>query len=332
MESRSGRIRTALLAWYDTNRRDLPWRQNRDPYRIWVSEVMLQQTRVDAVIPYYERWIAAFPDIRALADAELHDVLKRWEGLGYYSRARNLHGAARLVRERHGGTLPREPEALRTLPGVGDYTAGAIASIAYNHCTPAIDGNVRRVMSRLFDVARPTGAKTRMYAEQLLDPSRPGDFNQALMDLGATVCTPRAPRCGVCPLQKLCRAHARSTVHARPAPKPKKALPHFRVVTLVYRAEDRVVLEQRGANGLLAGLWQFPEASEPPPGARAFGEVTHTFSHKRITYVVCAVSVHPGLSQNQRWVALHDTRAYPMSAAQRKIEKLIEVDLHRPHD
>ena len=332
MESRSERIRTSLLAWYDANQRDLPWRRTRDPYHIWVSEIMLQQTRVDAVIPYYERWIATFPDIQTLADADLHDVLKQWEGLGYYSRARNLHGAARLVREKHGGTVPCEPGTLRKLPGVGDYTAGAIASIAYNHRTPAIDGNVRRVVSRLFDVATSTAANTRAYTEPLLDSSRPGDFNQALMDFGATVCTPRAPRCAACSLQQLCYAYARGTIPERPARRHKKAIPHQRVATLVYRDSDRVVLEQRASNGLLAGLWQFPEASDPPPGSRILGEVTHTFSHKRITYVVCAVAGCPDLGQNQRWVVLHQARAYPMSAAQRKIEKLVEVDLQTPGD
>jgi A/G-specific adenine glycosylase len=180
-------LRRALLAFYDARRRDLPWRRDPDPYRVWVSEVMLQQTRVDAVVPYYERWLRRFPTVAALASAEPDDVLRAWEGLGYYARARNLHRAARVVREHHHGAVPSEPSALRALPGVGDYTAGAIASIAFGRAEPAVDGNVRRVLARLLDVAAPAPARLRKVAAALVPSERPGDFNQALMELGATV-------------------------------------------------------------------------------------------------------------------------------------------------
>ncbi len=202
-------LRRALLAFYDARRRDLPWRRDPDPYRVWVSEVMLQQTRVDAVVPYYERWLRRFPTLHALATAEPDEVLRAWEGLGYYARARNLHRAARVVRERHAGDVPSEPAALRELPGVGDYTAGAIASIAFGRREPAVDGNVRRVLARLLDVADPPPARLRAVAAALVPAERPGDFNQALMELGALVCTARVPRCADCPVRGVCRTGTR---------------------------------------------------------------------------------------------------------------------------
>src|SRR5690606_12408822 len=192
-------IRRALLRHYDQHRRELPWRGTADPYRVWVSEIMLQQTRADVVAPYYERWLERFPTLDALADAELDDVLHAWQGLGYYARARNLHRAARMVRERHGGELPRDAAALRALPGVGAYTAGAIASIAFGEPCPAVDGNVRRVLARLFDLADAAPGTIHELAARLVPRRRAGDFNQALMDLGATVCSPRRQACGECP-------------------------------------------------------------------------------------------------------------------------------------
>ncbi|MGH7483262.1 MAG: A/G-specific adenine glycosylase, partial [Longimicrobiales bacterium] len=173
-------IRRPLLAWFDASRRVLPWRRDADPYRVWVSEVMLQQTRADVVIPYYERWLARFGDVRALAAADQADVLRHWEGLGYYARARNLHGAARIVRDRHGGEIPSDPGTLKELPGIGAYTAGAIASIAFGRRVPAVDGNVRRVLARLADLPAPSAVELERQARALVDPDRPGDFNQAL--------------------------------------------------------------------------------------------------------------------------------------------------------
>ena len=186
------RTRRRLLEHYDAHGRNLPWRESREPYRVWVSEIMLQQTRVETVVPYYARWMERFPTVAALAQADEQSVLKAWEGLGYYARARNLHRSARMVREKLRGDLPTSASSLRTLPGIGAYSAGAIASIAYGEVVPAVDGNARRVLSRLFDEDGTSDALLRRRAVELLDPDRPGDWNQALMELGATVCVPRS--------------------------------------------------------------------------------------------------------------------------------------------
>jgi len=256
-------VRHLLLSAYDAGKRSLPWRGVSDPYRIWVSEVMLQQTRVETVIPYYEKWLERFPDIETLAEAEEDDVLRVWQGLGYYSRARRLQEGARVVRERHGGSLPMTSETLRDLPGVGEYTAGALASIAFGEAVPAVDGNVRRVLSRMFDLADPSPSKLREVAGELVDPERPGDFNQALMELGALTCVPRSPRCEACPLSSVCLALERGTVEERPRPRAKKPVPEVDVAVVVAVARDisgglRFLLRKRPDTGLLAGMWEFP--------------------------------------------------------------------------
>ncbi|MGH7289297.1 MAG: A/G-specific adenine glycosylase, partial [Myxococcota bacterium] len=216
-----GAVRSVLLTWYRRERRDLPWRRTRDPWAIWVSETMLQQTRVETVIPYYERFLERFPSVQALADAEPDELMKSWAGLGYYSRARNLKAAAHKVVEEHGGRVPDDLEALRELPGVGRYTAGALASIAFDRPAPIVDGNVARVLARLldldFDVKSPAGQR-RLWDEAaaLADGPSPGDLNQALMELGALVCTPRAPRCPLCPLREDCRGLAAGRAEALP--------------------------------------------------------------------------------------------------------------------
>jgi len=251
-------LRAALLDFFDARARSLPWRETSDPYAIWVSEIMLQQTRVETVIPYWERWMELFPDVDALADAEEAEVLKAWEGLGYYSRARNLRAGAAVVRDRFGGVVPDTPEALREVPGIGAYTAGAIASIAYRVATPAVDGNVRRVLARLFDEGKPTDAWLRDRAAELVDSDRPGDFNQALMELGATVCTPRSPDCADCPVGDLCAARGAGTQEARPAPKERAPLPErLYDVAVVLRARadagrgPEVLVRRRPPEGLL---------------------------------------------------------------------------------
>ncbi|HVG45396.1 MAG TPA: A/G-specific adenine glycosylase, partial [Longimicrobium sp.] len=223
-------LREALLAWYRANRRDLPWRAAEgdaaDPYHVWLSEVMLQQTRVETVVRYYARWLERFPTLAALADAPLDDVLKAWEGLGYYSRARNFHSAVRQVRARHGGEVPDDPAAFGALPGVGRYTEGAVMSIAFGRPAPIVDGNVRRVLARWTDDPDPSVADLWAMASRLAPGPAPGELNQALMELGATVCTPRKPRCGVCPARERCRARIAGTQEERPAPKKAKPLPH----------------------------------------------------------------------------------------------------------
>lgn len=311
-------VRRSLLAFFDEHARALPWRENSQAYRVWVSEIMLQQTRVETVIPYYERWMERFPTATALAQAPLESVLEAWAGLGYYSRARNLHRAASVVRERHNGTLPHDPGELRALPGIGEYTAGAIGSIAFGQTVPAVDGNVRRVLSRLFDLPAPTPAQLRTYASALVDPERPGDFNQALMELGATVCKPRQPNCPKCPVATKCLALARDTVQERPPVKTRKPVPTQAQAVVVIRFATNetgdglsTVLRQRPNEGLLGGMLEFPSVSIEAAGPRGLDRkqvisaatellsslaqvrasnvsvlepVRHRFSHLEITY------------------------------------------------
>ena len=258
-EQELGEIRSVLLSHYDRHRRTLPWRGESDPYRILVSEMMLQQTRVETVTLRYAAWLERFPDLRSLAAASEDDVLKAWEGLGYYRRARHLHRAARLVCERPDTSLPSSYAELRELPGLGAYTAGAVASIAFGEAVAAVDGNVRRVVSRLFDEPIPTSAWLRGAASALLDPRRPGDWNQAMMDLGATVCVPRAPRCEACPLERWCAARAAGTQVDRPARVERRAPRAVTFALAVLHADGRVLLERRPAGGLLGGMWAFPE-------------------------------------------------------------------------
>ena len=342
----AGRLRARLLAWFDGNARDLPWRRDPSPYETLVSEVMLQQTRVETVIPYFERWLARFPDVRALAAADEDDVLRAWEGLGYYSRARNLHGAARAIRERWAGEMPSDYASLRDLPGVGDYTAGAVASIAFGRVEPAVDGNVKRVLARLFDLDAPRPAGLRELAASLVDPERPGDFNQALMELGATICTPRAPACNDCPVEMHCLARARGTIALRPAPRKRAAIPSFDLVTVVaIDTRGRVLLRRRAATGLLAGMWEFPSTALDAAAdaddtaqtlavslgggvartSRALDAVEHVFSHRRETYhpfVVALEAADESAAAPCAWVERGSLRAQPMPRAQRRIQKL----------
>jgi len=256
-------IQDRLLAWSDAYHRHLPWRGERDPYRVWVSEVMLQQTQVETVVPYYRRSLARFPTLRSLAEADLDEVLKVWEGLGYYARARNLHRAAREVMEHHGGQLPAEREALLALPGIGPYTVGAILSLAFGQDAAVLDGNVRRVLSRLFTVdSSPRSAVTRRrlwnLAEALLPSGQAGPFNQALMDLGATVCTPRQPRCGDCPLNEKCQAYWSGDPERYPARVQRRPLPHYDIAAGVIWRGDQLLISKQHADDLLGGLWEFP--------------------------------------------------------------------------
>ena len=323
-----------LLDWYDRSRRDLPWRQDRDPYRIWVSEIMLQQTRVEAVIPYYQRFLQRFPTLRALAEAPEEEVLSYWQGLGYYSRVRNLQQGVREVLSRYGGTVPQTPEAVKKLPGVGDYTAGAILSIAHNKPHPAVDGNVLRVISRLHRIEDPIEqSRTRKRVEQLVQElmdrtERYGDFTQALMELGALVCTPRSPRCPDCPWLQSCAA-ARDGVQGE-LPKKKTAEPprQVQVYTGILIAEGKVLAVRRPDTGLLAGMWQFPASEGLTPGLHsselqaallavfsalgqtvALGEawrrLTHVFSHRQWnlhSYLCDATEPDFNESTSLRWL------------------------------
>jgi A/G-specific adenine glycosylase len=340
-------FRLVLLDFYDAHGRALPWRSSRDPYAILVSEMMAQQTRVETVIPYYRRWLDRFPTVEALALAPEDDVLKAWEGLGYYSRARNLHRAAKVVREEHDGRLPDTVSALRDLPGIGPYTAGAVASIAFSRAEPAVDGNVRRVYARLFDQASPSPHEVTRWATEVVDPGRPGDFNQALMELGATVCVPRRPSCHACPVAIRCRALAEGTVELRPRPKKRAAVRReLRQVVVLLRGGEvpEVLMTRRPGEGLLAGLWEFPSRLIEPLGdpgdwigemtreldLRAhveppLPEVSHLFTHLHVTYRPALVLVNP--ADDRAIEARDDRRRGPASGARDQgIERWVPLD------
>ncbi len=256
-------IRRALLAWFRRNARDLPWRRTRNPYRIWLSEILLQQTRIETALPYYRRFLKAFPSIRALASAGEDEVLKAWEGLGYYSRARNMHRAAKIIVGERGGRLPKTAQAWRELPGVGRYTAGAIASIAFGEREPALDGNTKRVLARLFHVTDPIDRAATVntlwgLAEALVPPGDPGGFNQALMELGARVCTPTGPRCGACPIRRYCEAHQLGRQGEVPVRRARRPVPHHEIVAAAICKKGRYLLGRRPSGGMLGGLWEFP--------------------------------------------------------------------------
>jgi len=344
-------LREALLAWYRANRRDLPWRAGEgeaaDPYRVWLSEVMLQQTRVETVVRYYERWLERFPTLAALADAPLDDVLKAWEGLGYYSRARNFHSAVREVQARHGGEVPDDPAAFGALPGVGRYTEGAVMSIAFGRPAPIVDGNVRRVFARWTDDPDPSVTELWAMAARLAPGRAPGELNQALMELGATVCTPRKPRCGVCPARGRCRARLAGTQEERPAPKQAKPLPHEDTAVAVVERDGRLLLVRRPVDARLGGMWAFPctvRHRGESVGAAAeravregvgltvrsgaeIGAVRHVFTHVRVTYhaVRCTSSEGDPLPLRYdawAWVEPDEVRDYALPVAQQRIAAL----------
>jgi A/G-specific adenine glycosylase len=339
-----------LLAWWDAGHADLPWRDSRDPYAIWIAEVMLQQTQITTVIPYYERWLARFPTVATLAAASLDEVLKMWEGLGYYSRARNLHAAAQQIVAEHVGRLPESAAALRALPGIGPYTAGAVASIAFDEPVPVLDGNVIRVLSRLVDLeadVTETATKKELWrlAASLVPDGRPGDYNQALMELGQRICVPAAPACHRCPLADLCLARARGTQLERPVRPPRRNTPHYDVVAgVIYRDDGAFLIARRPPQGLLGGLWEFPggkqEEGESLPAAlrreireelaidiavgRPLGAIKHAYTHFRITLHAFQARHIAGEPQHlgvdgHAWVTLDDLDAYAFAVTDRKI-------------
>ncbi|MFQ5616808.1 MAG: A/G-specific adenine glycosylase [Anaerolineales bacterium] len=349
---------SALLSWYAQNAREMPWRGHPSPYAVWVSEIMLQQTRVETVIPYFERWMARLPTVEALATAGLQEVLNLWEGLGYYSRARNLHRTAKIVVGEHGGQLPRDVSALRKLPGIGPYTAGAIASIAFGLDEPLVDGNVRRVLARVFDVAVPadsTAGKRRLWelAAEHLPPGRAGDYNQALMDLGAMICTPRNPACVRCPVNCLCEAHRLGSREDRPVLKPKTATPHYIVTAAVIRRNGQVLIAQRPENGLLGGLWEFPGGKLEPGedlvaclqreireelGAvvdvgGSLGTYKHAYTHFRVTLHAFGCTLASGEPRpievaDLRWVTPAKLPDFPMGKIDRQIARRLLSEEH----
>ena len=338
-----------LLAWYDRHRRKLPWRvgpgERADPYRVWLSEIMLQQTTVKAVAPYFERFTTRWPNVAALAAATLEDVLKSWAGLGYYARARNLHACARIVMERHGGHFPRDLDQLRELPGVGDYTAGAIATIAFDVPTAAVDGNVERVVARLYAVEDESrAAKPRIVglAGRLVPQRRAGDFAQALMDLGATICTPKKPACALCPWMAACAARRRGIAEQLPHKPGQREKPLRRgAAFVVMRADEALLLRTRPAKGLLGGMAEVPtgewahdfDAGHALATAPQFalhgnagwrllpGVVSHVFTHFPLELVVyfATVPARTPAPPGARWVPLKELGDEALPNLMRKV-------------
>jgi A/G-specific adenine glycosylase len=313
-----------LLAWYARGHRDLPWRHSRDPYAIWVSEIMLQQTRAQAVIPYYHRFFARFPTVAALAAAAEDDVLALWSGLGYYSRARNLRRAAQQIAT--AGGFPRDYDAIRALPGIGDYTAAAIGSIAFDLPFAVLDGNVLRVVARVTNDASDisagrTRARFREIAQQWMDPRQPGHFNQALMELGATVCLPRHPLCLVCPLAACCRARQEGTAAQLPVKLRKTAPVRLNGVLLVVRHRGRILLRRRdAAASRMAGFWDLPAPEDLPAaklGAR-IGEIRHTITHHHYTLEVRSATAGLPDREGFRWFPIAQLTEIPFSTTARK--------------
>jgi A/G-specific adenine glycosylase len=354
-------IQERLLAWSRAHRRDLPWRDERDPYRIWVSEVMLQQTQAKTVIPYYRRFLSRFSTLRSLAEADLDEVLKVWEGLGYYARARNLHRTARRVVEDHGGQLPADRDALLALPGIGPYTVGAILSLAFGQDAAVLDGNVRRVLSRLFaidDDPRSAATRKRLWslAEALLPPGQAGPFNEALMDLGATVCTARDPRCGECPLSEVCQGYQEGNPEKYPARVQRRPLPHYDIAVGVIWRGDQLLISKRHTDGLLGGLWEMPggkresgetlqeclvrEVQEELGIEIAVGDllmtVRHAYTHFRVTLHVFHCRYLSGQPQpldcaDWRWVRLDQLNDFAFPAANRRILAALRGNLVITH-
>jgi len=346
-----------LMTWYDQTAAQLPWRMAPpDPYRVWLSEIMLQQTQVQTVISYYTRFLAAYPSIDALATAPLDDVLKLWEGLGYYSRARNLHKTAQLVAADWGGVFPNTVDDLMKLPGIGRYTAGAIASIAFGEVAPVLDGNVIRVYARLTDYNQDvtkSAAKTHLWglAEDWLPIDRTGDYNQALMDLGRLVCRPRNPLCDECPISAHCHAFSKGTQAERPVKKKKAPTPHYDVAAGIIRDDEgNFLIAQRPLDGLLGGLWEFPggkqEAGETLPETlqrelyeelrievevgNLFIKVRHAFTHFKITLHAFECRYASGPPQaveahDFAWVTQAKLREYSFGKADRQVIDALEA-------
>ncbi|MBA2660883.1 MAG: A/G-specific adenine glycosylase [Bradymonadaceae bacterium] len=355
-------LRADLLGWYDEHQRALPWRGSEDPYAVWVSEIMLQQTQVATVIAYYERWMVSFPSVEALAEATSDEVLEAWAGLGYYRRARALHAGAQLVVGEHAGKLPSDLAGLRSLPGVGAYTAGAIASIAFGQVEPLVDGNVARVLSRLWalsdDPKSGSGARALWeIAAGLVDPARPGDFNQALMELGATVCSPKSPACLICPLREACEGYSSGQPTDFPPAQIRVRQKPVGARTAIVQAgigeQARYLIVQRPADGLLGGLWEFPTVvvagrelpcvelldaylakglgldSAASANGRALGRIVHHFSHLKMTIEaelrqIDADQSAMRVAEGARFVDAAGLEQVAMSAAMRKIENLVD--------
>ena len=348
------RIQKELLDWYEKNHRILPWRKTSDPYRIWVSEVMLQQTQVKTVIPYYEKFLSVFPSLQMLAESDLQKVLKCWEGLGYYARARNLHRAAQAVMTHRGGAVPQDLSSLKALPGIGDYIAAAVSSIAFGKPHAVVDGNVKRVLARFHKTARPINdpAAKKIFknaADAFLEKSNPGTFNQAVMELGALVCTPKNPRCNDCPLARKCVAFKDKVVEEYPRRIKKARIPEYRVAVGVVWKGSRVLITQRKPEGLLGGLWEFPggkiQNGETPSDAcireikeevnlaveteDRIARIRHAYTHFKIVMDVFRCIYLNGRIKlrgpvDYKWIRLSEIDRFPFPGANRKFIPLIK--------
>ncbi|WP_226659729.1 A/G-specific adenine glycosylase [Pseudalkalibacillus hwajinpoensis] len=339
-----------LISWFKKEQRTLPWRENKDPYRVWVSEIMLQQTRVDTVIPYFERFMRLFPTVEALAEAEEADVLKAWEGLGYYSRARNLQSAVREVAESYKGIVPNHPKKISDLKGVGPYTAGAILSIAYGIPEPAVDGNVMRVLSRIIgiweDIAKPSARKTfEEVTRRIISNDDPSSFNQGMMELGAIVCTPRSPSCLLCPVQEHCRAFAEGSQEELPIKSKKKAPRPVPIAVIALKDySGKFLIRQRPETGLLASLWEFPNVELSEGGLKEdqikkhlrdeyeidveiekeLASFNHIFSHLKWQLTVYEGSYQGEMASKQfKMVDKNELQKFAFPVAHQKITQLI---------
>ena len=343
----SRKIQTKLLRWFEKKGRDLPWRKTRDPYAIWISEIMLQQTQVATVIPYYQRFLKSFPTVHRLAKSDLSKVLKIWEGLGYYSRARNLHRASKIILNHFKGEIPDHLIDLLSLPGIGKYTAGAILSIAYNKEAPILDGNVKRVLCRLFAISenpKKTGGLLWQISESLIPKGRSNSFNQAIMDLGAMICTPKDPLCHRCPLHRYCKAKALGNPERYPSRVVKKRIPHIEAISGVILRNQKVLLHQRPPKGLLGGLWEFPNWRSEENGRlrlrdhikkemgmnvevkESIGTFKQTFSHFKLTLHVFNCEAIDGRGKGN-WVTVRNLHLLPMSRVHRRIAQVIDGEV-----
>ncbi len=345
-----------LLTWYGEQKRDLPWRRTTDPYKIWVSEVMLQQTQVKTVLPYYDRFIERFPTVEALANSDLEAVLKVWEGLGYYARARNLHRAAETIVREYDKQMPSDYESLIGISGIGPYSAAAVASIAFNRNYAVVDGNVTRVICRIFGISEPAAEnqvkiKIKNTAAALLMPGRASEFNQAMMELGALICLPKSPSCGLCPVSSLCQAQSLPRPDLLPTRTPAKKVPHYDIAVGIVWQGDRVLIDKRPTNGLLGGLWEFPggkkEADETLEECvkrelreelgvevriqAPFMTVRHAYTHFKITLHAFECRLlrgkpRPKTATAARWVQLQEMQQLPFPRANKRIlERLLEM-------
>ncbi len=339
------------MNWYRKKARKMPWRGEKDPYRIWLSEVMLQQTQIDTVVPYYKRWLQKYPTLKDVAQASEDDILKLWEGLGYYARARNFHKACQQVVQDYDGKIPTDPQAFSTLKGVGPYTLAAVQSIAFGYGLPAIDGNVKRVISRVKRIDEPPSkalSEIESFLKANIHNAYPGDFNQAMMDIGATICNPNKPRCEVCPLSSECEAFQKNQVSLYPIKEEKALRPHYRAAVGIVWNKDKLLISKRKSEGLLGGLWEFPggkmkhgetakecvereveeEVGVQVDAAHSVGVIKHAYTHFSIEMEGFLCRYLKGTPQTRdcadwKWVEFKDLKKFAFPMANRKLFPLL---------